>query len=462
MYELEEVDEWTVREQERQRIERERRQHEAEQLRLQEITERLLEAVEVRDAGQCLQYIEDGADPNAVGKLGLAVLVLAVQQSLPDVCQALLRKGARAQLDDDNGTSLLALAVLRGLPAVAAAVANRPETCYAVQVGPNAGLDADAAVRLAEYCGATHTLEIGMGNPIGPRGLEALVQRGLRCLSVGAHTGVGDAGVRAIAKHCPGLEALSLGASNDVGAEAVAAVARACPGLLTVVVGDGNSVGEGMRHFPEHCPGLHELRVGDGNGLGPDGAAAVASKGRALTTLAIGAGNAIGYKGAEAIALNCPRLTTLDIGLRNELGERGALAFADNCINLTSIRVGGWQLKVPGGRTTVMRHCEALKDLRVADTRVEPDDLRLMTALCQASPCPPPEVGWAGTLPLPSPNVPSSVLFDPQSARRVDAQFQLIRVHRRPLSLQWHTDAMRMLLKRLRNSGSCCHLPFGH
>ena len=321
-------------------------------------------------------------------------------------CMQDIRDGAEVQ-QEHEGTSLLALAAMRDMGGVCAAMAPRLQSITIARKSPAAGAISEVFPHLPE---GLASLAIGAGHRVGEAGALAIVSQGqsLRSLRIGLDNGLGLEGIKQVLRGCRLLEDISIGGwqaacsaglTTECGTvEAVDAsgthidedgqfliatlypklssvaldscttagaevMAKQCP-LLTAVRVDRVSC-DGAAALAKHCASLRSFSIGDSNKIGDSGARIIATHRTSLTSLGIGHNNKIGEGGTRAIAEQCASLTSLALGHNNNISDRGARAIADYCTSLVSLSIGDNNALGDRGARAIGDHCTSLTSLHL-------------------------------------------------------------------------------------------------
>ena len=135
---------------------------------------------------------------------------------------------------------------------------------------------------------------------------------GLRTLGL-YDTAVGDAGMIAVATHCPLLTSLDLQLCFSVTDVSVTALAQGCPCLCFVCL-DGCGITDAAAVSLAHgCPMLQEVDLSSCWGIGDAAVIALAQKCKSLKRLGVDWCDSVSDVAVAALIQHCPTLTVLNV-----------------------------------------------------------------------------------------------------------------------------------------------------
>ncbi|KAG6481822.1 F-box protein SKIP2-like [Zingiber officinale] len=123
-----------------------------------------------------------------------------------------------------------------------------------------------------------------------------------------------DAGLAAVAEHCPSLRKLHIDGwkADRIGDEGLSAVARRCTGLQELVLVGVHPSIRSLELVATHCNSLERLALCGGDTIGDAEIACIAAKCASLTKLCI-KGCPVSDKGIDAFASGCPKLVKVKV-----------------------------------------------------------------------------------------------------------------------------------------------------
>lgn len=264
----------------------------------------------------------------------------------------------------DGRLDLSGLGLLDGGVAVALGLIDDLAVVHTLDISRN-GVGESGVRTIAKSLRSLVTLNIS-NNSIGESGASVIAEemRSLASLHIGSSS-LGESGARMIAQGLQSLTTLSI-ENNRIGNSGARAIAEGLPLLTSVDIGRNNIAESGARAIANGLRSLTSLSIGN-NRLGDSGAQAIAERLHSLSSLDIG-GNHISETGAWMIASGLPLLKLLDIG-GNSIGDSGVRAIADSLSLLTALDIGYTRVGNTGSRA-IAENLRMLLSLDIGRNRV--------------------------------------------------------------------------------------------
>ncbi len=218
------------------------------------------------------------------------------------------------------------------------------------------------------------------GTSVTDAGVAAVAEHcpGLQHLDLG-RTWVTDAGVRAVADHCPALQYLSL-SLTDVTDAGVVAIAEGYPSLQGLVLWNCKQVTDaGVAAVADHCPRLQHLDLSYCTKVTDTGVVMVAEHCSGLQRLDL-TYTGVTDAGVAAVAEHCPGLQHLDLG-RTWVTDAGVRAVADHCPALQYLSLSPTDVMDAGVRA-LAEGCPQLYNLKLSGTCVTDSAVKALAQGC--------------------------------------------------------------------------------
>jgi hypothetical protein len=230
--------------------------------------------------------------------------------------------------------------------ALLCAVRASCETLQTLQFSSCRSFGEDTIIAAATLCSQLYHLDLH-STTLTNAGLRTITQtcRLLHHINIGCCDELSDAGIIALAQHCPQLKQLDV-SELDLTDAAMTALASSCHLLRVLTIGRNNNITDvSILAIAAGCPLLESLCIPLCGNITDDSITALARGCAHLHQLYLGSMPAVTDTALTALATHCGELTELWVSCCSGITDVGVLQVVEKCAQLQCITLNGcWRV----------------------------------------------------------------------------------------------------------------------